>query len=126
MKVTYKAAAKINLMLDIIATLPNGYHSLFMVMQSVDLFDRITAQIKANHVDRLQKGDCTIELGFVLSDLLSNFERISDHCSNIAVYTMQLPTDALDAHKYLNKIKTSSTGVFVENYNMYSQKYKLD
>ena len=90
------------------------------------VIDKLKKQLKAMHISRLQSGDCTIELGFILSDLLTNYERISDHCSNIAVYTMQLPTDMLDAHKYLNKIKAASSGAFVDDFNMYNSKYSLN
>ena len=81
--------------------------------------------MKERHIDRLQKGECTIEQGFVFTDLLTNFERISDHCSNVAVYTMQLPSDMLDTHKYLNRIKNSETGAFVDDFNMYDKKYQI-
>ena len=90
------------------------------------VIDKLKKQLKAMHITRLQNGECTIELGFIFSDLLTNYERISDHCSNIAVYTMQLPTDKLDAHKYLNKIKNAATGAFVDDYIMYESKYSLD
>ncbi len=90
------------------------------------VIDKLKKQLKAMHIGRLQAGNCTIELGFIFTDLLTNYERVSDHCSNIAVYTMQLPTDMLDTHKYLNKIKASATGDFVDNYNMYEAKYKLN
>jgi len=90
------------------------------------VIDKLKKQLKAMHIQRLQAGECTIELGFIFTDLLTNYERVSDHCSNIAVYTMQLPTDMLDTHKYLNKIKASATGDFVDNYNMYEAKYKLN
>lgn len=89
------------------------------------VIDKLIKQLKAHHITRLQNGDCTIELGFVFSDLLTNYERVSDHCSNIAVYTMQLPSDMLDAHKYLNKIKSSSNSTFVEDYELFKAKYRL-
>ena len=89
------------------------------------VIDKLIKQLKAHHITRLQNGDCTIELGFVFSDLLTNYERVSDHCSNIAVYTMQLPSDMLDAHKYLNRIKSSSNSTFVEDYENFKSKYKL-
>ena len=90
------------------------------------VIDKLKKQLKEKHIKRLQNNDCTIELGFIFTDLLTNYERVSDHCSNIAVYTMQLPTDMLDAHKYLNSIKYSETGRFVDDYNMYESKYKID
>ncbi len=89
------------------------------------VIDKIKKQLKEKHIKRLQNNDCTIELGFIFTDLLTNYERVSDHCSNIAVYTMQLPTDMLDAHKYLNSIKHSATGKFVDDYNMFDSKYKI-
>lgn len=87
--------------------------------------DKLSKQLKALHIERLQNGECTIELGFIFTDLITNYERVSDHCSNIAVYTMQLPTDMLDAHKYLNKIKSSSNSEFVEDYEIYKSKYSI-
>ena len=90
------------------------------------VIDKLQMQLKSRHISRLQSGECTVELGFVLTDLLTNYERISDHCSNIAVYTMQLPTDKLDVHKYLNNIKASLTGQFVDDYNMFAKKYNLE
>ena len=90
------------------------------------VIDKIKKQLKEKHIKRLQNNECTIELGFIFTDLLTNYERVSDHCSNIAVYTMQLPTDMLDAHKYLNNIKHASAGAFVDDYNMYADKYKID
>ena len=90
------------------------------------VIDKLNKRLKARHVARLQNGECTIELGFIFTDLLTNYERVSDHCSNVAVYTMQLPSDKLDAHKYLAKIKSSEQGSFVEDFNMYDAKYALD
>ena len=90
-----------------------------------EVIDNLKKQLKAKHISRLQKGECTIELGFIFTDLLTNFERISDHCSNVAVYTMQLSGEKLDTHKYLNKIKHSAVGNFVDDYNMYENKYKV-
>ena len=89
------------------------------------VIDKLKKTLKARHVARLQNNECTIELGFVFTDLLSNYERVSDHCSNIAVYTMQLSSDTLDTHKYLRKIKNSNVGEFMDDYNMYEKKYSV-
>ncbi len=89
------------------------------------VIDGINENLKALHIERLQNNDCTIELGFIFTELLTNFERVSDHCSNIAVFTMQLPGDKLDAHKYLNAIKSTANSQFTEDFNAYSQKYSL-
>lgn len=87
--------------------------------------DKLSKQLKASHIVRLQSGECTIELGFIFTDLIANYERVSDHCSNIAVYTMQLPSEKFDVHKYLNKIKSTSNSAFVEDYEMYKAKYSI-
>lgn len=90
------------------------------------VIDGLKTELKARHIQRLQNGECTIETGFVFTDLLTNYERVSDHCSNVAVYTMQLPTDMLDAHKYLKRIKNAESGAFVDDFNMYEKKYSLN
>lgn len=87
--------------------------------------DQLQNKLKSLHITRLQNNECTIELGFIFTDLLNNFERVSDHCSNIAVYTMQLPGDKLDAHKYLNNIKTSENAEFMADFEKYESKYAL-
>ncbi len=90
------------------------------------VIDKLKNELKQRHVERLQKGECTVQLGFVFSDLLTNFERVSDHCSNVAVYTLQLDSPKLDAHKYLRRIKTNTVGNFLEEYNEYERKYSVD
>ncbi len=89
------------------------------------VIDGLNDNLKALHIERLQANDCTIELGFIFTDLLTNFERVSDHCSNIAVYTMQLHGDKLDAHKYLNAIKSTANDKFMDEFNTYANKYSL-
>ncbi len=89
------------------------------------VIDGLKKTLKKRHIERLQNGECTIELGFVFTDLLSNYERISDHCSNIAVYTMQLRGDTLDAHKYLREIKSNAVNKFMDEFNTYEQKYSV-
>jgi len=87
--------------------------------------DDLRDKIKLNHILRLQKSECTIEHGFVLADLLNNFERVSDHCSNIAGCVIEISTyDALDMHKYLAEIKHGSEA-FEEKYKEYKRKYNF-
>lgn len=88
------------------------------------VIDRLASEIKSHHINRLQSGDCTIEMGFVLSDLLTNCERISDHCSNIAVAVIEAQNDSFDAHNYLNKIKYNNEE-FKEIFEEYNGKYDL-
>ncbi len=86
--------------------------------------DRLIAKIKAHHIVRLQRGDCTIELGFILSDLLNNCERISDHCSNIAVAIIEVQHNSFDTHKYLNDVKYGSDE-FAKTFEDFKEKYPL-
>ena len=88
------------------------------------VIDGLTNRIKDNHISRLRRGDCTIELGFVLSDILTNFERISDHCSNIAVAVIEIGHDSFDTHKYLNGLKYGNLE-FNKLYDEYAEKYTL-
>ncbi|MBQ9965719.1 MAG: Na/Pi cotransporter family protein [Clostridia bacterium] len=89
------------------------------------VIDGLKKTLKKRHIERLQNGECTIELGFVFTDLLSNYERISDHCSNIAVYTMQLRGDTFDAHKYLREIKSNAVDRFMDEFSTYEKKYTV-
>ncbi len=86
--------------------------------------DSLKDQIKANHVRRLQKSECSIEHGFVLSDLLNNFERVSDHCSNVGGCIIELAHDTLDLHKYLSEVKADDAA-FKSEYNTFAKKYAL-
>jgi phosphate:Na+ symporter len=88
------------------------------------VIDRLASEIKAHHINRLQSGDCTIELGFVLSDLLTNCERISDHCSNIAVAVIEAQNNTFDTHNYLNQIKYNDEA-FKKTFEEYNAKYDL-
>ena len=89
------------------------------------VIDMLIAGIKSRHVSRLRSGDCTIMHGFVLNDLLMNYERISDHCSNIAVAVIMAQDEAFDTHSYLRKIKSEQTGHFAKLYEQYLDKYAL-
>lgn len=90
------------------------------------VIDSLTAEVKDRHVERLQRGACTINGGFVLSDLLNNFERVSDHCSNIAVNVIQLQHRTYATHTYLNSIKTGESEEFNEEFREYTEKYTLE
>ncbi len=86
--------------------------------------DSLKARVKNRHIERLQKNECTIELGFVLSDLLNNLERVSDHCSNIAGCIIEIAHHSLDMHEYLSHIKKDDAS-FKEHYEEYLNKYPL-
>ncbi|MBQ2865036.1 MAG: Na/Pi cotransporter family protein [Clostridia bacterium] len=89
------------------------------------VIDDIIAEIKMRHITRLQSGSCTIELGFVLNDLLSNYERVSDHCSNIAVAMIEVQHDSFKTHEYLHEVKSSNDKAFNEDFAFFSKKYAM-
>ena len=89
------------------------------------VIDGLIADIKSNHIVRLQKGHCTIEMGFVLSDLLTNCERVSDHCSNIAVAQIETAQNAYQAHEYLGEIKGGGNTAFQSAFEGYLSRYAL-
>lgn len=89
------------------------------------VIDGLKQEVKNRHVKRLQEGRCTIELGFVLSDLLTNYERVSDHCSNIAVAVIQIKDSVMDTHGYLNEIKTGGGAAFTQAFHSYQETYRL-
>ncbi len=89
------------------------------------VIDSLIMEIKAKHITRLKKGQCTIELGFILSDLLNDYARISDHCSNIAVALIEVEENHFDTHEYLNAMKKADNPEFVSAFNAYQEKYAL-
>lgn len=90
-----------------------------------DVIDTLRNELKNRHVKRLREGVCTIELGFILQDLLTNFERVSDHCSNIAVCLIQINENSLDTHEYMNELKRLDKSEFMDEFTMYKNKYVL-
>lgn len=90
-----------------------------------DVIDQLRNELKSRHIERLRSGKCTIELGFILQDLLTNFERVSDHCSNIAVYLIQISDNSMDTHEYMNELKKLDRSEFMDEFNDYQKKYCL-
>ncbi len=89
------------------------------------VIDNLKRKIKLGHISRLKQGDCTMELGFILSDLLTNYERISDHCSNIAVCFIEIAHGSFDTHEYLNHVKNENDSNFNNLYNSFMEKYQI-
>ena len=83
-----------------------------------EVIDQLIAKMKDQHIRRLQQGACTIEKGFIFSDILNNCERISDHCSNIAVAVIEVEHDSFDAHRYLQGVKYGN-----HEFNLIFQEY---
>lgn len=103
-------------------------NTAYLVEPLEQVIDYLKDEIKKGHIQRLQKEECTIEMGFVLSDLITNLERVSDHCSNIAGCVIELSKDELSLHEYYHEIKDGTdfrTEYFNKKYNMYMEKYAI-
>ena len=107
------------------AYLENDDNTARMVEPIEQCVDHLVTDIKARHIDRLQAGECSIPLGFVLSDVLNNFERISDHCSNVAVAVIAMSHKGFQMHEYIREMKQDD-----EEYRRmrkaYGEKYRLN
>ena len=90
-----------------------------------ELIDALCDEMKLHHVDRLQKGTCTLSQGFVFNDLLTNYERVADHCSNIAVAMIELEADSFDTHEYLSSVKAMKSAAYERYYEEYRQQFAL-
>lgn len=90
-----------------------------------EIIDGLCDEMKSHHVDRLQSGACTLNQGFVFNDLLTNYERVADHCSNIAVAIIELESDSFDTHEYLSSVRAMKSHSFAQYYEEYKQQYHL-
>ncbi len=88
--------------------------------------DVLVDTMKLNHVERLQRGDCSLTQGFVFNDLLGDFERVADHCSNIALALIELQSDEFDTHGYILDLKERHSHDFDRLYEQYSEEFKLE
>lgn len=119
------AAVEEILELAVKALAEDDLSAAFCVEPLEQVIDRLKRKIKNGHISRLRQGDCTMELGFILSDLLTNYERISDHCSNIAVCFIEIAHDTFETHEYLNQLKSDEQTEFTKLYETYKQKYYI-
>lgn len=87
--------------------------------------DSLCDEMKLHHINRISDGTCTLQLGFVFNDLLTNLERMADHCSNIGVAMIELASGALETHDYYNKLMEETTDQFKESFAKYDAKFKL-
>ncbi len=90
-----------------------------------EVVDHLRTEMKSRHIERLQEKTCTIEQGFIFTDLLTDLERVSDHCSNIAVNLIQISDNSFENHQYLNTLKSDDNKDFIDQYKEYSIKYLL-
>lgn len=107
------------------AFMQNNLELSYRVEPLEDLVDNLCDEMKLHHIDRLQSGVCTFERGFVFNDLLTDLERISDHCSNIALAMIESESESFDAHEYINSLNAMHTDRFDDYYNQYCEKYKI-
>ncbi len=102
-------------------------NSAVMVEPLKLVVDNLKDRIRLNHVKRMQTGECTIELGFILTDILTNLERVSDHCSNIAGYMLEMSGDNADigVHEFLHNVRSGETKEFNDYYDYFKVKYRM-
>lgn len=103
----------------------NDLDSAIMVEPLEQVVDLLKDELKKQHIARLRRQECTIELGFVLTDFLTNLERISDHCSNIAGCVLEITHDDMDIHEYLRKVKGGEIKEYNDYYDFFKLKYAL-
>lgn len=121
----YSKALKDILTMTVDAFEQNDHYKAALVQPLEELMDDMNKELKKRHVKRLRKGKCTIELGLSLSDISDTYERISDHCSNIATCVIQVEDDELDAHEHRKEVKEQDAKWYDEQYRAYEQKYAL-
>ncbi len=107
------------------AYITNDTETAIMVEPLEQVIDGLNAELKQRHIKRLRKGKCTIELGWVLQDLLTNIERVSDHCSNIAICMIEVKDNEFEAHGYLEHLKEDDVKWFANAVSALTTKYRL-
>lgn len=90
-----------------------------------EVIDGLNMEIKRRHVKRLRKGKCTVETGMALEDIITDYERIADHCNNIAVHLSQRTEDGFDTHEYLEHLEHNARQDFRTNVSLFEAKYRL-
>ena len=103
----------------------NDLDKAYLVEPLEEVIDDLCEKMRFNHVDRLTKGECTILNGYVFNDLIGNYERISDHCSNTAATLIEMEEGVFGLHTYTNEVKDRHTHNFEENYKFFSDAFTL-
>ena len=124
LRVMLSAVTRI-LEITINAFLDNDVAAAYRVEPLEELIDNLCDEMKLHHIDRLQSGECTLNHGFAFNDLLTNCERVSDHCSNIAVAMIELESDSFDTHEYINSVMAMHSHRFDEYYAEYSKEFQI-
>lgn len=103
----------------------NDISKAYSVEPLEEVVDNLKLKLKSAHVNRLRRNECTIEMGFIHSDLLTNLERVSDHCSNIAACMIEIAHNSFEMHGYINTLDKDHNDIYTERYAHYSEKYSL-
>ena len=103
----------------------NDLSQAYRVEPLEERIDELCDEMKLHHVERLQTGECSIELGFVYNDLLTNLERVGDHCSNVALAVIEQEENAYDAHDYVIRLREQRAHHFDAYYDEYCEKYAI-
>ena len=138
-KVNFSEAAKAELevleqaVLDMLAKVANAFENTDLakamkVEPHEEVIDALVREVKSRHVRRLRDGKCTVEYGFVLDDLLTSYERIADHCSNMAVEMLQSAEDKMEVHEYLNALRSGEldeSAKYNQRIGKYTERYQF-
>ena len=111
--------------LSISAFTQDNLNQAYLVEPLEERIDILCNEMKLRHVERLQKGTCSLTHGFVFNDLMTDFERVADHCSNIAIAVIELHADCFDTHNYVINLKELHSHEFEQHYDEYAQKYQI-
>ena len=136
-KINFSDAAKAELqvleqaVLDMLAKVANAFEytdlsKAMKVEPHEEVIDSLVREVKSRHVRRLRDGKCTVEYGFVLDDLLTSYERIADHCSNMAVEMLQSAEDKMEVHEYLNALRSGEldeSATYNKRIGVYAERY---
>ena len=90
-----------------------------------EVIDHLSEKLRDKHINRMRKGKCTIEMGFILTDITTNFERVADHCSNIGICLVQVSQNEYETHGYALTIKEQDVARFGEKCRVYESRYAL-
>lgn len=122
---TFADAVREILRLSLESFIKEDMEEAVLVEPLEEVVDDLRDELKKRHVNRLREGKCTIELGFVLSDLTTNFERVADHCSNIAACLIQTAEQDFEMHNYIHKLAKGENTPFHKRYMEYQKRYTL-
>lgn len=103
----------------------NDLEKAYAVEPLEQVVDMLKLQLKSAHVNRLRKNECTIEMGFVHSDLLTNLERVSDHCSNVAACMIEIAHNSFEMHEYINELNKNHSEIYNVKFAEYKEKYNI-